>query len=309
MRRDVAVGLGALAVALAVALGVVVAGGSSTKTVTSTVVRAQTVTQALVAEDRDADKGDASGKPDARSNALGAPHVVRINPAAESGSEKLAAGSSCGVERAAVKHLTDGFKLPSNATVMSVDQLVSMAAPPVGSSSPRFPIEQRLVELRNVHVIAAKQEPDSDLHIIVATATGAEMNVESPMAQCDASSPYAAQLAQARAAIDKAIQGTSTGGYSTENVTATIQGVLFFDVLHGQRGAPNGVELHPVTYFSTGGGPGPTTTTTPTTAPVTTAPTPTPAPATGCKKWPGRHWFHHVYHRDCRPYYFKTKNG
>ena len=47
----------------------------------------------------------------------------------------------------------------------------------------------------------------------------------------------------------------SSSRYTPEDFTATIEGVLFFDVLHGQRGAPNGVELHPVTYFSTIGGP------------------------------------------------------
>jgi hypothetical protein len=45
----------------------------------------------------------------------------------------------------------------------------------------------------------------------------------------------------------------SRSHYTPENLTATIEGVLFFDVLHGQRGAPNGVELHPVTFFSTAG--------------------------------------------------------
>jgi hypothetical protein len=42
---------------------------------------------------------------------------------------------------------------------------------------------------------------------------------------------------------------------------------LFFDVLHGQRGAPNGIELHPVTFFSTAGGPPPPITTTSTSTP------------------------------------------
>jgi hypothetical protein len=33
--------------------------------------------------------------------------------------------------------------------------------------------------------------------------------------------------------------------------TATITGVAFFDVIHGQCGvAPNGIELHPVVKFS-----------------------------------------------------------
>lgn len=156
---------------------------------------------------------------------------------------------SCGTERAAVKHLTDGFLLPLVAKSMTIDQLVAMQAPAVTASSPRLPVEQQLVELENVHVVAAKQEADSDLHVILITPTGAEMNVEAPMAVCD-SGPYGAELAQARAAMDAAMPDVSSSQYTQEDLTADISGVLFFDVLHGQRGAPNGVELHPVTYFS-----------------------------------------------------------
>jgi len=207
----------------------------------------------------------------------GAPVVVTIAPLRES---HLAGASSCGSERAAVKHLTDGFVLPAAVTVMTPEQLVSMAAPPVTQDSPRFPVEQGLVALQDVHVIAAKQEKDSDLHVIIATATGAELNVEAPRADCDSTSPYAGELAQARAAMDAAMPNVSGSHYTPLDLTATIAGVLFFDVLHGQRGAPNGVELHPVTYFSTAGGPVPpatttvetTTGTTTETAPTTTSP-------------------------------------
>jgi mRNA-degrading endonuclease toxin of MazEF toxin-antitoxin module len=200
----------------------------------------------------------------------GAPVVVTIVPTRE---DRRALSGSCGVERGAVKHLTDGFVLPSDATVLTPEKLVSMPAPPVTQDSPRFPVEQQLVAIQDVHVIAAKQEGDSDLHVIIVTPTGAELNVEAPQAQCDSSSPYAALLAQARQAMDVAMPTVSSSHYTPLDLTATIAGVLFFDVLHGQRGAPNGVELHPVTYFSTAGGPAPplTTASTTTTEPATTA--------------------------------------
>lgn len=215
----------------------------------------------------------------------GAAGVVRIDPKAEISADQggtkpkgLTAATSCGVERAAVKHLTDGFQLPA-PTVMTVDQLVAMAAPPVTASSPRLPQERTLVEIVGAHVIAAKQEADSDLHVIIQTSTGGEMNVEAPQAVCDSSSPYAAQLATARANLDAALGSVSSTAYTPENVTATIEGVLFFDVLHGQRGAANGVELHPVTLFQTGSAPPPpTTTSVTTTAPATTVATTTTAP-------------------------------
>jgi hypothetical protein len=197
----------------------------------------------------------------------GAPVVVTINPAHEDGLTpiqkfSLSHGvSGCGTERAAVKHLTDGFVLPVNASVMTPEQLVSLAAPPVTQASPRFPVEQQLVVLEDVHVIAAKREADSDLHVLLVSPTGAELNVEAPQAQCDSASPYADVLAQARQAMDAAMPNVSSSHYTPLDLTATIEGVLFFDVLHGQRGAPNGVELHPVTYFSTAGGPPPLVTT------------------------------------------------
>jgi hypothetical protein len=247
--------VGALALALAGFLS-----SPTTKTVTATVVAPPTSRQ------------------------QGAPVVVTIDPAHEDGltpAQKIfrgAGASGCGTERAGVKHLTDGFALPADGVVMTPDQLVAMAAPPVTQDSPRFPVEQQLLVLENVHVIAAKQEADSDLHVIIATPTGAELNVEAPQAQCDESSPYAGVLAQARAAMDQAMPSISGAHYTPLDLRATIEGVLFFDVLHGQRGAPNGVELHPVTFFSTTGGPPPpiTTTTVPTTtASTTTVPTQT----------------------------------
>ena len=201
----------------------------------------------------------------------GAPVVVTINPAQEDALTPIQKFSlshgvaGCGTERAAVKHLTDGFVLPASANVMTPEQLVSLAAPPVTQASPRFPVEQQLVALENVHVIAAKREADSDLHVLLISPTGAELNVEAPQAQCDSASPYADLLAQARQAMDVAMPNVSGSRYTPLDLTATIEGVLFFDVLHGQRGAPNGVELHPVTYFSTSGGPPPLITTAATT--------------------------------------------
>jgi len=183
---------------------------------------------------------------------VGAPVGLGLEPRNE-----LRAAGGCGTERAAVKHLTDGFALPAEWVTMTPDDLVSLKPPPVTASSPRFPVERQVVVLTNVHVIAAKQEADSDLHVILAVPGGGEMNVEEPRAQCDATSPEAAVLAQARRAMDAAMPNVSSAHYTPENLTATIEGVLFFDVLHGQRGAANGVELHPITFFAVAPPPAP----------------------------------------------------
>lgn len=251
---------------------------------------------------------------------------VTINPTTEAGdggtvpatiASQLPPGATgCGTERAAVKHLTDGFVLPLGPTIATVTELVNMAAPIVGSSSPRLPQEQQLILLQGVHVIAAKQEADSDLHVIITTPTGAEMNVESPAAVCDSGSPYAAQLAQARAALDAALGHVSSSSYTPENLTANLTGVLFFDVLHGQRGAPNGIELHPVLCFSTTGGcisatPPPPATTTGTTT-TTTGATTTPSgddstdELPGCAQYPGRIYFNHVKQNHCAANFYTS---
>ncbi len=41
-----------------------------------------------------------------------------------------------------------------------------------------------------------------------------------------------------------------TGKQSPKNVYVTVQGVAFFDLIHGQTGvAPNGIELHPILHI------------------------------------------------------------
>ena len=47
-----------------------------------------------------------------------------------------------------------------------------------------------------------------------------------------------------RAVIDKFFGGSITGKQTPKNVYVTVQGVAFFDLIHGQTGvAPNGIEL------------------------------------------------------------------
>lgn len=57
-------------------------------------------------------------------------------------------------------------------------------------------------------------------------------------------------MAAARAALLCSCGPARTGRFGLLTGTATITGVAFFDVIHGQRGvAPNGIELHPVLSF------------------------------------------------------------
>ena len=148
-----------------------------------------------------------------------------------------------------------------------------------------------------------------------------------------------AQITQARAAFETGFPPAKACFACGLKTQSTLIGVGFFDKLHGQHGvAINGAELHPVIGFQLGGGPPAppppsttqattttntttsatttttattTATTTVTTHATTTAPTPPPRPrhGKGCNRYPGRHWYKHKYHTDCRPNFFFTKYG
>jgi hypothetical protein len=58
-------------------------------------------------------------------------------------------------------------------------------------------------------------------------------------------SPFAAQIANARATFDS--QLTAGPSFQTANIPVQVTGVGFFDFAHGQHGAaPNVIELHPI---------------------------------------------------------------
>jgi hypothetical protein len=94
-------------------------------------------------------------------------------------------------------------------------------------------------------------ETDQDIHLVIADPADAThtMIVEFPDPACQGvvEGRQQAQVAAARTAFVAACGPTAAGGFRMLSGTATITGVGFFDVLHGQSGvAPNGVELHPV---------------------------------------------------------------
>lgn len=63
-----------------------------------------------------------------------------------------------------------------------------------------------------------------------------------------------AAIKRARAAFERACGTPPSSSFRGLRGTATITGVGFFDVKHGQRGiAPNGIELHPVLRYRSGG--------------------------------------------------------
>jgi hypothetical protein len=226
----------------------------------------------------------------------------------------------CGVERHDVKDLTDGF-VPGAPQDSSITALRALPVP-AGAAAGRTPPEQVVYRVAAT-AQAYKIEADSDVHLAIADPAdpSATMIAEFPAASCLAQSSDAPAIEAARADMIAALGDPPTGTNYTDLSPApcvTLTGVAFFDRIHGQRGvAPNGIELHPVLSFQAGcGSPAPpvtqptapVTTEPPDTAPVTTVPLTTTQPArlVGCRAYPGRHWYRHRYHYECRSFYFTS---
>jgi hypothetical protein len=162
----------------------------------------------------------------------------------------------CGKERWSVKTLTDkrASDVDFTAKTATVDELRALPAPDVGRSSPRLPGEFSTYKLK-VRLRSMKIEDDSDIHLVVADPTSAShtMIVEFPNADCvrQANATSRGRMARARASLLRACGPAHTSAFRLLRGTATITGIAFFDVIHGQRGvAPNGIELHPVLSFT-----------------------------------------------------------
>lgn len=161
---------------------------------------------------------------------------------------------ACGTERWSVKTLTDPDAArvnltPKPTTIARIRRLPAPASLPAR----RLPQEFQAYRV-TARLLAFKFEADDDVHLAVADpSTGGTMIVEFPNSGCTQGAPPAARrlIARAKRALLAACGTPSTSRFTVLHGTATIAGVLFFDFKHGQRGvAPNAVELHPATSFS-----------------------------------------------------------
>jgi hypothetical protein len=170
--------------------------------------------------------------------------------------QTAAAATACGVERWPVKTLTDArarlVDLRPRAT--TVRALRALRAPAVGPATPRLAgVERRTYRLR-ARLIELKLEADSDIHLVIADPTSRRrtMIVEFPASGCThgARATLRREMSAARRAVIAACGTPSATRFERLSGSATITGVGFFDVIHGQTGvAPDGIELHPVLGF------------------------------------------------------------
>ena len=165
---------------------------------------------------------------------------------------------ACGSERWAVKTLTDPAASKINfAKVKSttVEGLRHLKVPTnLKATSLRRTGAERTVYSVSALLMSMKREDDSDIHLVIADPKlGGSMIVEFPSDTCTvgAAPSLRAAMTQARTDLATACGGEAGSTAVTLTGTATISGVGFFDLIHGQAGvAPNGIELHPVLTFT-----------------------------------------------------------
>jgi hypothetical protein len=153
-----------------------------------------------------------------------------------------ATGTRCGYERWPVKILADPDKKRVNFRPID-STITTLAALPVPHV--RYPQDRRINEAElhvyrvRVKLLRVREEVDSDLHLIVGERKNpaVTMIAEIPASYCAIGTGYERAYDKSRETVLRMPVGS----------LVEIEGVGFFDVIHGQRGrAPNGFELHPV---------------------------------------------------------------
>lgn len=161
---------------------------------------------------------------------------------------------ACGTDLWALKILTDPAAIEVDRVPRPTTALALSRLRPPASLETRLPGAEMHVWRIRVRLLAQKLEGDSDVHLVVADpASGARMVAELPSPDCALGSPAVGAMRAARAALALAC-GPATKSFRGLQGTATIEGVGFFDRRHGQIGAANAIELHPVLRFSPGPG-------------------------------------------------------
>ncbi len=160
--------------------------------------------------------------------------------------------ATCGVERWAVKTLTDPAARFVNFHARPTTVSALRRLRPTGYG-PRGPGVERTTYRVRARLVETKLEDDEDYHLVIADVRHPTqtMIVEFPAANCVRGAVHRKQIVGARAAFARACGYPSSGSFSYLRGTATITGVGFFDFPHGQTGvAPNAIELHPVLAFT-----------------------------------------------------------
>jgi hypothetical protein len=165
----------------------------------------------------------------------------------------LALAQQCGTERWAVKTGTDAGAAQvdlANPQPATIAELIALTPPNPIPKDTRVGPTEKTVFVVDATLTDYKFETgaggDSDYHLVLMNEQGHTMVAEIPSPHCvGAGSPFAAQIAKARAEFDAKLK--ANGSFQTANLPVRVTGVGFFDFFHHQHGAaPNVIELHPV---------------------------------------------------------------
>ena len=204
--------------------------------------------------------------------AIAAAAVRQGQPAVALANDYETAVHGCGVERWDIKTLGDSAglrlhpKLTGTSRTISALTRLPVVTGPNGSRG--VGTERREFTIRNVILKEAKAESDNDIHLVVAdpASPSTTMIVEFPLVGCmPVRGPLHSlaeniQIAKDRTLVTAArnrfiaacgVPTSSRFAYLPAGSRATISGIGFFDVPHGQTGvAANAIELHPAVAFA-----------------------------------------------------------
>jgi hypothetical protein len=169
--------------------------------------------------------------------------------------------NTCGTLRWSIKTGSDSAStgvslLPTFSTIASVTSITPPSPFPSGSTPRTAPAETTVYAFKDVNLIFARLEDDSDYHLVMSNGT-TTIITEVPYPGCVSGGPWGCLISRARANVEAAI-GVSNlqldSGHN-HNLTVSVVGVGFWDEEHGQfDSAPNNVELHPVLAICFGAG-------------------------------------------------------
>lgn len=174
---------------------------------------------------------------------------ARIEPR---GRAALGCGNRCGVQRWAVKTLSDAQRslVPLLPLAATVEELVRLPRPLARSGAMRAaPVELTVYEVK-ARLVSVIGERDRDWHLILRglREAGATLIAEVPDPECAGAceSGFAQHFAEVRDRVTAWLQDPA----SRPEPRVKVMGVGFFDSEHGQYGAaPNNFELHPVLWI------------------------------------------------------------
>jgi hypothetical protein len=175
-------------------------------------------------------------------------------------------GCCCGLERWDVKTGTDSAAgsvslMPTLTTIAALTSIPSPSPFPTSGTPRTGSTENTCWALKDVSLIFARLEDDSDYHLVLSDGT-TTMITEVPYPGCFSGGPWACLISRARAAVEAKI-GLSELVWDQghdHSYTVSAVGVGFWDPEHGQFDtAPNNVELHAILSICFGAGCNPST--------------------------------------------------